>query len=785
MTGFFAKYQLDIMLSLGSISAALAVFTLMTKTMSIKRRLIIAFTEIAAATLMFSDRLSYIYRGDTSSVGYYMVRIGNYLVFAMTLAVVLGMNLFIEDLCLFECGMKKLPVRLIVNRVLVAIGELLVIISQFTGFYYTFDEANRYVRSPGFIICYLLPVVVSVVQLTVVVENRKKINRGVALAIVLFTAVPMFASLVQVVTYGLSLTNISIGGLVIALYVFIINDLNDAMAKAHRMEVETMQSEHQSMKRLFDQVASAFATAVEKREEGTQGHALRTAGIARRIAESMGKDEDECDEIYYAAMLHDVGKVCLSDSELAEEKDDAKIISKKASMGSDILKNITEYPYLNLAARYAEERYDGKGYPEGLRGKDIPEAARIVAVAHEYEDLTSEGGDHDALPMQIVREEFIKDAGVRFDPDLTRAMVGIIDADNSGDKDLLGTTELQLERELHCREYRDCISGGILLGAFVKRITFTCSRADSDKDVFSEPCVILFDSYDRRVHDNEKTIKEYNYSEYAEVRFDGHGILTAGRNIKIDTEKKTGTDPAATEHVIRAMKFDDHVKLEMENDKYVTTVVVALPDSSRSAYIALTGEHCDIKDIRVEVLDEEVKEKDIERIADKLTYTDRIESDIPNIQIDRNLSAATRGIPVCDGMRIRFHTMSLPDSNLVWHCPYLLLFKSDDMTKDGPEYRQYSLIKLNGEKEGDDEYAENRFIMRKDDSFPGWEAWKERNKQGMECEVSFRKRGNRVTLTTDNLGIHIENTTTTKNGSDDIYVSLTGDQCALTDIRVL
>ena len=142
MTGFFAKYQLDIMLSLGSISAALAVFTLMTKTMSIKRRLIIAFTEIAAATLMFSDRLSYIYRGDTSSVGYYMVRIGNYLVFAMTLAVVLGMNLFIEDLCLFECGMKKLPVRLIVNRVLVAIGELLVIISQFTGFYYTFDEIS-------------------------------------------------------------------------------------------------------------------------------------------------------------------------------------------------------------------------------------------------------------------------------------------------------------------------------------------------------------------------------------------------------------------------------------------------------------------------------------------------------------------------------------------------------------------------------------------------------------------------------------------------------------------
>ena len=103
----------------------------------------------------------------------------------------------------------------------------------------------------------------------------------------------------------------------------------------------------------------------------------------------------------------------------------------------------------------------------------------------------------------------------------------------------------------------------------------------------------------------------------------------------------------------------------------------------------------------------------------------------------------------------------------------------------GCNYREYALIKLNGEKEGTDEFAANSFSMKKSPAFPGWDIWKESCKRGMEFEVRFRKRGNRVELGAVNMGITVENTTTITDGGETVYVALTGDQVALTDIRIL
>jgi hypothetical protein len=172
------------------------------------------------------------------------------------------------------------------------------------------------------------------------------------------------------------------------------------------------------------------------------------------------------------------------------------------------------------------------------------------------------------------------------------------------------------------------------------------------------------------------------------------------------------------------------------------------------------------------------------RIADVISYTDHLASDLPNIQIDRTRSASTPGVLIDDRHKIHFHTMSLPGASLVWHCPYIILFSSDDGMVGSEGYRELALIKLNGENNGSNEYARNNFIMKKKEEFSGWEDWKAANKEGVDCELSLERKGNKIVLKADTLGIYIENTTTLNNGQDKVYIALTGDQVALTDIWI-
>ena len=128
--------------------------------------------------------------------------------------------------------------------------------------------------------------------------------------------------------------------------------------------------------------------------------------------------------------------------------------------------------------------------------------------------------------------------------------------------------------------------------------------------------------------------------------------------------------------------------------------------------------------------------------------------------------------------------MTLPMASLIWHCPYIVLYSSKDGTVGGADYREYDLIKLNGENNGSNDFAQSKFKMKKKDNFSGWDAWKELNKEGVEYEIAVEKKGNRIILKADNLGIGIESTTTVSGDMNNVYVALTGDQVALTDIRI-
>ena len=196
-------------------------------------------------------------------------------------------------------------------------------------------------------------------------------------------------------------------------------------------EVKQLTERQQMAQSLFEQTATALVTAIDAKDAYSHGHSLRVAACAERIAREMGKSDEECRKVYYAGLLHDVGKLGISDailgkkSELTPEEYEA--IKEHPVLGDQILSSIQDHPYIRIGAHYHHEWYDGTGYPEGLKGEAIPEIARIISVADAYDTLSSDRIYRSAMPPQFVRKEIIEGAGTQFDPKMAGIMQRLID----------------------------------------------------------------------------------------------------------------------------------------------------------------------------------------------------------------------------------------------------------------------------------------------------------------------------------------------------------------------
>lgn len=181
------------------------------------------------------------------------------------------------------------------------------------------------------------------------------------------------------------------------------------------------------------QVVTTLASTIDAKDKYTNGHSRRVAKYSRELGRRMGKSPEELEEIYFIAMLHDIGKIGIPDaiinktSKLTDEE--YATIKTHPGIGAEILKNISEMPNMEIGAHWHHERYDGKGYPDGLMGNEIPEIARIIAVADAYDAMTSRRSYRNALPQDVVRGEIEKGCGLQFDPQIARLMLDMIDDD--------------------------------------------------------------------------------------------------------------------------------------------------------------------------------------------------------------------------------------------------------------------------------------------------------------------------------------------------------------------
>ena len=198
----------------------------------------------------------------------------------------------------------------------------------------------------------------------------------------------------------------------------LISEVGRQTARADRLSLEMM---------------IALSKTVDAKDHYTNGHSGRVAEYSAEIARRMGKSEAEQEKIYEMGLMHDIGKIGVSEeiinkaSRLTDEE--FAQIKKHTVIGSDILSAITEMPDLAVGARSHHERYNGTGYPDGLSGKDIPEAARIICVADCYDAMTSTRTYSSPKTQEAVRAEIERCSGTQFDPDIAAVMIRMIDDD--------------------------------------------------------------------------------------------------------------------------------------------------------------------------------------------------------------------------------------------------------------------------------------------------------------------------------------------------------------------
>ncbi len=195
-------------------------------------------------------------------------------------------------------------------------------------------------------------------------------------------------------------------------------------------EVEKKTRENEE---LFIQVVASLADAIDAKDAYTNGHSGRVALYSKEIARRCGYDVNEQDAIYMMGLLHDVGKIGVPDTIINKTgrltDEEFLKIKKHPVIGGKILENIRKMPELASGAKWHHERYDGSGYPDGLAGEDIPETARIIAVADAYDAMTSNRSYRNFLSQEEVRKEIEEGIGRQFDPRFAKVMLDMIDED--------------------------------------------------------------------------------------------------------------------------------------------------------------------------------------------------------------------------------------------------------------------------------------------------------------------------------------------------------------------
>ncbi len=181
---------------------------------------------------------------------------------------------------------------------------------------------------------------------------------------------------------------------------------------------------------IISHIIKSLSEAIEAKSEWTRGHSDRVTDMAMSIGEALGLEKEEMNYLRFASTLHDIGKIGTVENILDKKdkltQEEQAMIRLHPNRGADIIGNIKQFKDVTPGVKHHHERFDGSGYPDGLKGKDIPLFARIILVADSFDAMTSDRPYRKGLSREKGIEEIKKGSGTQFDPEIVSAFLKVV-----------------------------------------------------------------------------------------------------------------------------------------------------------------------------------------------------------------------------------------------------------------------------------------------------------------------------------------------------------------------
>ena len=404
--------------------------------------LFIFFTSVA--TILFSIALSIVYKTkfDIEYLGWCMLMESVWMIGESKMRQILVPNASgLATSCFIMLMLCPLPISLYVNNLQ-------------KGKYKKIFQPICFIALLNFIICTIL-------HLTGVADYIETMPAAHAILIITFLAVILtflirywnhrsrsdcllfFGLLITMLSvifeaisvyYKVSVSGVFVGiAILILLFINVIYTIHIIRDIIKRQQQEELDKRKKNIEEMSLQLMQMLSTTIEAKDEYTKGHSHRVAEYSVLIARELGWNEKELSNLKNAAHLHDIGKIAIPDtilnkpSKLSEEE--FSIIKEHTIIGANILKNISLIDHVQEIVRNHHERYDGNGYPDGLKGKEIPLHARIVAVADSYDAMSSQRIYRNQLPPEKIIQELENNKGTQFDPEITDIFLKLLRED--------------------------------------------------------------------------------------------------------------------------------------------------------------------------------------------------------------------------------------------------------------------------------------------------------------------------------------------------------------------
>lgn len=410
--------------------------------------------------------------------------------------------------------------------------------------------------------------------------------------------------------------------------------------KKDEIEFSKKEIERKTTEKMLDEMIKALAYSIDAKDEYTHGHSERVAQYSLMLAKAINLSSTECKEIFYAGLVHDVGKIAIPKDIINKpgrlNDEEFNIIKSHPASGEKILRQIEDMPYLSVGAKYHHERYDGSGYPNHVKGEEIPLLARIIAVADAYDAMTSQRSYRNTLNQTVVKQEIWKGIGTQFDPLIAKHMIALIDADVDYRMREMTDETYEIINEIKTNEFWEDYDPKSIksetkimsdsdvkyFGEFIRtidhwldpkelapvtgagtHIRLTSKMKQEAAYIWCTPAIILYSS-----EDNSPVGREY--AEYAVYMSAGYSWKTGAtlfeEGILI---RKAGFDSwnnwiernkAGLEYNITARRENNMVFIKIENELIGLEGRVELPENCRETVcLALSGENCEITQLSV------------------------------------------------------------------------------------------------------------------------------------------------------------------------------------------